>query len=171
MYRTLAAIALLALAAHTSAADPKLTVKVEDVAPPKELAEPVQALLSGKAMNVLDEKGKLICTIWPAKSLDAKATPFGAYDALLIDAVRNRWYDLLEDRNYASEGHGHVVIQFKLHSDGNVTEIATKDNTVSETLADCCSAAVAQDLKPRPPATLLSHVALIVGHRSGHEVV
>jgi hypothetical protein len=75
MYRTLAAIALLALAAHTSAADAKLTVKVEEVAPPKELAEPVRALLSGKAMNVVDEKGKLICTIWPAKSLDAKATP------------------------------------------------------------------------------------------------
>ena len=34
----------------------------------------MQAVLSGKAMNVLDEKGKLICTIWPAKSLDAKAT-------------------------------------------------------------------------------------------------
>ena len=30
MSRTLAAIALLALAAHTSAADAKLTVKVED---------------------------------------------------------------------------------------------------------------------------------------------
>jgi hypothetical protein len=74
MSRTLAAIALLALAAHTSAADAKLTVKVDEAAPPKELAESVRALLSNKAMNVVDEKGKLICTLWPAKSLDAKAT-------------------------------------------------------------------------------------------------
>jgi hypothetical protein len=72
MPRTVAAIALLALAVHSSAAATKLTVKVEDAEPPKELADPVRALLSGKGMNVLDEKGKLICTIWPAKSLDAK---------------------------------------------------------------------------------------------------
>jgi hypothetical protein len=72
MSRTLAAIALLVLAAHTSAADTKLTVKVEDSAPPKELSEPVRSLLSEKGINVLDEKGKLICTVWPVKYLDAK---------------------------------------------------------------------------------------------------
>ena len=40
MSRTLAAIALLALAAHTSAADAKLTVKVEEVAPPRNWPNP-----------------------------------------------------------------------------------------------------------------------------------
>jgi hypothetical protein len=73
MSRTLAAIALLVITSHGSAADAKLTVKVEDTAPPKELAEPVRALLSDKGMNVLDEKGKLILTLWPVKSLDSKA--------------------------------------------------------------------------------------------------
>jgi len=74
MPRTRAALILLALAAHATAADTKLTVKVEDAAPPKELAEPVRSLLSEKGMNILDEKGKLILTLWPVKSLDSKAT-------------------------------------------------------------------------------------------------
>jgi hypothetical protein len=74
MKRSLAAVALLALAASVSAADPKHTVKVEDAEPPKELGEAVRAVLSGKAMHVSDEKGKLIMTVWPAKSLATKAT-------------------------------------------------------------------------------------------------
>jgi hypothetical protein len=74
MLRTLAFAFLLALAASSSAADTKLTVKVEDTAPPKELGDAVRAILDGKAMNVFDEKGKLICTVWAAKSLESKAT-------------------------------------------------------------------------------------------------
>jgi hypothetical protein len=74
MSRTLAAIAVLFLAVHSSAADSKLTVKAESSAPPKELAEPVRALLSDQAMSVIGEKGSAIATFWPVKSLDAKAT-------------------------------------------------------------------------------------------------
>jgi hypothetical protein len=74
MPRLLAAAALLVLAAHAAAADPKYAVKVEDADPPKELGDAVRAALSNKAMSVSDEKGKLIMTVWPAKSLATKAT-------------------------------------------------------------------------------------------------
>jgi hypothetical protein len=73
MTRTLAVTAVL-LAASISAAEPKLTVKVEDAEPPKDLSDEVRAVLDGKAMSVLDEKGKLLCTVWAAKSLESKAT-------------------------------------------------------------------------------------------------
>lgn len=73
MVRTLAAVALLALAASSSAAE-KITVKFEDAEPPKELSDAVRGVLGGKAMTVTDEKGKAICTVWAAKSLDSKAT-------------------------------------------------------------------------------------------------
>ena len=69
-----AAAGLLALAGYASAADPKLTVKVEDTAPPKELAEPIRAILDGKAMHVLDDKGELVAEIWLRKELPGKAT-------------------------------------------------------------------------------------------------
>src|SRR6476646_8287647 len=71
MLRPLAVLLLWALPAF--AADGP-TVKVEDVPPPKELAEPVRALLSAKAMTVLDDKGQPLCTVWPRKALESKAT-------------------------------------------------------------------------------------------------
>jgi hypothetical protein len=70
--RPLAAAVLLALAAPAAAQD-KLTLKVEDAPPPKELAEPVRTLLDAKGLSVYDGKGKLICTVWPRKALEAKA--------------------------------------------------------------------------------------------------
>src|SRR5262245_41727457 len=72
MTRTLAASILLALAGSASGQDVKLNVKVEDTAPPKELSEAVRAVLDTKALNVSDEKGKLLCTIWPVKSIESK---------------------------------------------------------------------------------------------------
>jgi hypothetical protein len=71
MTRTLAIAALLALGGTATAAD--YAVKVADTPPPKELAAPVRALLDSKAMTVTDAKGKAILTVWPRKSVEAKA--------------------------------------------------------------------------------------------------
>jgi hypothetical protein len=75
MSRLLATAALVALALSSPAADTKITVKVENAEPPKELGDAVRALLDGKAMSVFDDKGKLIATVWTVKSLESKATP------------------------------------------------------------------------------------------------
>src|SRR5262245_2940786 len=72
--RTLPLFALLILAASSSAADPKYTVKVEETAAPKELSDAVRGVLASKAMSVSDDKGKLLFTVWPVKSLESKAT-------------------------------------------------------------------------------------------------
>jgi hypothetical protein len=85
MTRTLAAAALLALVGPAVAAD--YTVKVEDTPPPKELAEPVRALLDSKAMTVADAKGKAILTVWPRKSLEPKAGAELSYASLEESAV------------------------------------------------------------------------------------
>jgi hypothetical protein len=74
MTRTLAVAACLLAAAVAAADDAKLTVKVEDAAPPKELSDAVRAVLDGKAMHVFDDKGKLLCTVWARKALETKAT-------------------------------------------------------------------------------------------------
>src|SRR3954468_21308362 len=87
MSRTLAAVALVSLAAFSSAADDKVTVKVEDADPPKELGDAVRGVLDKKAMTVSDAKGQPICTVWPAKSLDSKATPEQAKAGLKYSQV------------------------------------------------------------------------------------
>jgi hypothetical protein len=73
MMRTVVFAALLLAAIPTVAEETKLTVKVEDKAPPKELSDAIRGLLDGKAMNVFDGD-KLLCTVWVVKSLESKAT-------------------------------------------------------------------------------------------------
>lgn len=63
-------------------------------------------------------------------SLDAKATPFGAYDAAFIAAVQQRWYDLLDSMNFSFDRHGRVVLQFHLNYDGTITDMQVVDDTV-----------------------------------------
>jgi hypothetical protein len=75
-------------------------------------------------------------------SLDAKATPFGEYDAAIIDAVSSRWYQLLESRRFAEDRTGKVTLRFKLKSDGSVIEMETVENTVGELLGYLCQESI-----------------------------
>jgi hypothetical protein len=65
-----AAAVLLALAGLAPAA--KLTVKVEDIPPPSEVAPPIRGLLDPKALSVYDD-GNLLCTIWLRDEFESKA--------------------------------------------------------------------------------------------------
>jgi outer membrane biosynthesis protein TonB len=80
-------------------------------------------------------------------SLNVRATGFGAYDAAVIAAVQNRWYYLLDQREYAAERTGKVGLEFKLHSDGRITDMKVTENTVTELLSILCQKAV---LDPTP---------------------
>jgi outer membrane biosynthesis protein TonB len=75
-------------------------------------------------------------------SLDTKATPFGAYDAALVEAVSQRWWTLLRERDYASDSVGKVVLQFCLHYDGRVTDMNMAENTAGAVLGLICQKAV-----------------------------
>ena len=75
-------------------------------------------------------------------SLDAKATPFGAYDYAFIQAVQQRWFALLDQRDYASDSRGKVVLHFTLHYDGRITDLSIVENTVGEVLSFICQKAV-----------------------------
>jgi len=80
-------------------------------------------------------------------SLDTKATPFGAYDAALVEAISQRWFTLLDEREYASDSRGKVVLRFRIHYDGRVTDMNVAENTVGEMLGLICQKAV---LDPAP---------------------
>ncbi len=93
-------------------------------------------------------------------SLDAKATPFGAYDAMLVEAISQRWFGLLDQRDYASDGRGKVVLQFVLHADGRITEMKVAEKTVNEVLGLICQKAV---LDPAPFAPWPSDMRRVLG--------
>ncbi|MBI3414382.1 MAG: hypothetical protein HY043_03530 [Verrucomicrobia bacterium] len=84
-----------------------------------------------------------------APTLDVKGKSFGAYDAAIVEAVQQRWYDLLKDYRYANDGAGKVVLEFHLNQDGRITEMKTASSDVDEILSLFCQRAV---LDPNPYA-------------------
>lgn len=75
-------------------------------------------------------------------SLDAIGSPFGAYDAVIVAAIQERWYTLLEQRNYANDKTGKVVLEFRLNYDGRVTDMKVVENTVDEILCLLCQKSI-----------------------------
>ena len=72
---TAAILVVLSAALATAAPDPSsCTAKTATTEVPKELAEPVRALLSDKSVQVQDKDGKVYCEVWFRKELPIKAT-------------------------------------------------------------------------------------------------
>ena len=75
-------------------------------------------------------------------SLDAKATPFGAYDAAFVEAVSQRWYDLLDSRRFALDRTGRVMLRFHLNYNGSIADMEVLENTVGDLLCYVCREAI-----------------------------
>jgi outer membrane biosynthesis protein TonB len=75
-------------------------------------------------------------------SLDAKATQFGDYDRRFIDAVTQRWYDLLDSQKFAQDRSGKVTLRFHLNYDGTISNMEVLENTVGDLLGYVCQEAV-----------------------------
>jgi hypothetical protein len=75
-------------------------------------------------------------------SLDVKATAFGDYDRAIIEAVSQRWYDLLDSGRFAQDRSGKVILRFKLMPDGTIIEMQTLENTVGELLGYLCQESI-----------------------------
>ena len=93
-------------------------------------------------------------------SLDVMATPFGAYDAAFIQAVTQRWYDLLDSREFARDRSGKVVLRFHLNYDGRISDMVVVQNTVGDLLGYVCQKAV---MDPAPFAQWPSDMRAMVG--------
>ena len=90
-----------------------------------------------------------------AEGLDAKATPFGAYDQLIIEAIRNHWYDLLDARDQARNETGRVVVTFRLNANGSVSHMRVAESTVGEILKIKCERAIKEPSPfPRWPSDM-----------------
>lgn len=93
-------------------------------------------------------------------SLTANSTPLGQYDAQIIDAIRTKWYALLEDSKHARDRKGVVVIEFRIYSNGTVRDVRTADEDVGEFLAYLCQSAI---ISPAPYLKWPAEVRAAVG--------
>ena len=123
---------------------------------PRTLAEARQAkaMLTGEKMRQdggSNRRGKI--------AFDVKATPFGAYDAAFIAAVQQRWYDLIESSQFTPRV-GRVVLEFRLFSDGRITDMKMNGNEVGQMLGLLCERAV---LDPAPYPKWPSDMLRMIG--------
>jgi len=93
-------------------------------------------------------------------SLDVKSTPFGAYDAALVEAVTQRWYDLLDSQQFAMDRTGKVTLRFHLNYDGTITDMSVLQNTVGDLLGYVCQKAISD---PAPFAPWPGDMRRMVG--------
>lgn len=69
----------------------------------------------------------------------------GAYDAIFIGAIQRRWYKLIEGNKIRNRGK--VVVEFRLHSDGQVTKYRVIEDELNGSVSALCQQAV---LDPAP---------------------
>jgi len=76
----------------------------------------------------------------PNVSLDVQGTLLGDYIAHMVDAIRSNWYRSLE--NMSADTSGKVVLRFRLHPNGSVTDMTRVQNEVTDLLATKCEQAI-----------------------------
>ena len=81
-------------------------------------------------------------------SFDVKLTSFGNYDREFIAAVRQRWYQLLENRNTVP---GKIVVEFRLNYDGRVTDLKVAENTTQNAMLELICTGAISDPSPYAP--------------------
>ena len=78
-----------------------------------------------------------------AASFNVERGPMGDYGARMWHAVQERWYGTLEAQKFAGEYRGKVIVQFKLHVDGAVSEVEVKNQGAEDGIyAMYCIAAI-----------------------------
>jgi len=93
-------------------------------------------------------------------SLDVRSSPFGEYDRAIIVAIQNRWYDLLDMRGFSHGRAGRVVLSFRLHYDGRITDMQVMESTVDDILSLLCQKAI---LDPAPYERWPSDMRRMIG--------
>ena len=93
-------------------------------------------------------------------SFDSKSTAFGEYDAKIVEAISQRWYDLLDSQKFAQDRTGQVTLRFHLNYNGTITDMTVMKNTVGDLLSYVCQQAVTD---PAPFETWPSDMRRAIG--------
>lgn len=72
------------------------------------------------------------------------ATPFGEYDSRVIQAIQQRWFDILGSMPTARNARGRVVLKFNMRSDGSVIGMEVVEDSVGVIQSLVCQKAVSE---------------------------
>lgn len=115
--------------------------KKETPEKPRTLKEArAQSQMLRPSMTMQQEGGVTRRALLP--SFDSKSTAFGEYDAKIVEAISQRWYDLLDSQKFAQDRSGKVTLRFHLNSNGTITDVTVLQSTVGDLLSYVCQSAV-----------------------------
>ena len=87
-------------------------------------------------------------------SLESGATPFGAYDAAIVDAVASRWYQIL-DSHHVQAPVAPITLKCLQFSDGQVGDTTIISGDAGNDLVEICRRAIVESSPWAPwPADL-----------------
>ncbi len=135
------------------------TPKPNKVRPrPKSLAEARKrnGMLEGDAMKQEGGMDRFRMEASP----DLMSTPFGAYDAAIIQAIQQRWFALLDGTPSARSASGKVLLNFDLMADGSIANMSVVEDTVGVIQSLLCQRAV---LDPQPYGKWPSDMRRMIG--------
>jgi outer membrane biosynthesis protein TonB len=135
------------------------TPKPKKVRPrPKSLAEARKrnGMLAGDAMKQEGGMDRFRMEASP----DLMSTPFGAYDATIIQAIQQRWFALLDGTPSARSASGKVLLNFDLMADGSIANMSVVEDTVGVIQSLLCQRAV---LDPQPYGKWPSDMRRMIG--------
>jgi TonB family protein len=92
-----------------------------------------------------------------------KVTQFSNYDAALVERIQNQWYKELDSGKFELDRIGKVVILFRLHSDGTISDLKISKNSVSHLLGFVCVKAIKNSAPfPKWPPEMVKKLGLYV---------
>lgn len=75
-------------------------------------------------------------------AIDARFSNYGDYTQRMMEAIQSSWWSIIERSRFEGVSRGHVVVSFRLHRDGTVTDAKVLGSEVTRVMTLACKDAV-----------------------------
>ena len=75
-------------------------------------------------------------------AVDARFSNYGDYTQRMMEAIQSSWWSIIERSRFESVTRGNVIVRFRLHRDGTVTDARVLSTEVTRVMTLACKDAV-----------------------------
>ena len=75
-------------------------------------------------------------------AVDARFSNYGDYTQRMMEAIQSSWWSIIERSRFESVSRGNVIVRFRLHRDGTVTDAKVLGTEVTRVMTLACKDAV-----------------------------
>ena len=75
-------------------------------------------------------------------AIDARFSNYGDYTQRMMEAIQSSWWSIIERSRFEGVTRGHVIVRFRLHRDGTVTDAQVLGSEVTRVMTLACKDAV-----------------------------